>query len=188
MILLNFLWTAFKTLLTPFSWDIISWMKSWDWQLLLVLVPCTNRYYQVSRRTTKCLIQLFFNYQLTVTLKCWQHVHPETLVWSDEFDTLDESKWTHLVTTHPLVRLWRIVYISWHLDTIQDDFQYYRNHRSNSWVSEGALHVMPTLTASEYGEDFLHNGCIDLNKEVSELSPPGTCHLSNYCSAPWFHF
>ena len=77
---------------------------------------------------------------------------------------------------------------TWHLSTIQDDFQYYRNHRSNSWVSEGALHVMPTLTASEYGEDFLHNGCIDLNKEVSELSPPGTCHLSNYCSAPWFHF
>ena len=54
------------------------------------------------------------------------------------------------------------------LDTIQDDFQYYRNHRSNSWVSEGALHVMPTLTAMEYGEDFLYNGCIDLNKEVSE--------------------
>ena len=72
---------------------------------------------------------------------------------------------------------------TWHLATIQDDFQYYRNHRSNSWVSEGALHVMPTLTASEYGEDFLHNGCIDLNKEVSELSQPGTCHLS-----PWFHF
>ena len=70
-----------------------------------------------------------------------------------------------------------------YLATIQDDFQYYRNHRSNSWVSEGALHVMPTLTASEYGEDFLHNGCIDLNKEVRELSQSGTCHLSNYCSA-----
>lgn len=55
-----------------------------------------------------------------------------------------------------------------YLDTIQDDFQYYRNHRSNSWVSEGALHVMPTLTAMEYGEDFLYNGCIDLNNEVSE--------------------
>ena len=30
-------------------------------------------------------------------------VHPETLVWSDEFDHLDESKWQHLVTTYPLV-------------------------------------------------------------------------------------
>ena len=30
-------------------------------------------------------------------------VHPESLVWSDEFDHLDESKWQHLVTTYPLV-------------------------------------------------------------------------------------
>jgi len=78
-------------------------------------------------------------------------VLPETLVWSDEFDSLDESKWEHLVTTYPL-----------------EDFQYYRNHRSNSWVSEGALHVMPTLTSLEYGEDFLYNGCIDLNQENPE--------------------
>ena len=154
----------------------------------LTTASCVSSLYQlvpVSRKTTNAQFNYFSTYQFTVTLKCWQHVHPETLVWSDEFDTLDESKWTHLVTTHPLVRLWRIVYSTpdIYLDTIQDDFQYYRNHRSNSWVSEGALHVMPTLTASEYGEDFLHNGCIDLNKEVSELSQPGTCHLS-----PWFHF
>lgn len=32
-------------------------------------------------------------------------VYPETLVWSDEFDILDESKWEHLVTTYPLVWL-----------------------------------------------------------------------------------
>ena len=56
-----------------------------------------------------------------------------------------------------------------YLDTIQDDFQYYRNHRSNSWASEGALHIMPTLTAMEFGEDFLYNGCIDLNNEVGEV-------------------
>ena len=55
---------------------------------------------------------------------------------------------------------------------IQKDFQYYRNHRSNSWVSEGALHLMPTLTATEYGEDFLYNGCIDLNTEGSS---PAKC-------------
>ena len=57
-----------------------------------------------------------------------------------------------------------------YLATFQDDFQYYRNHRSNSWVSEGALHVMPTLTALEYGDDFLYNGCIDLNTEVVEAA------------------
>ena len=27
---------------------------------------------------------------------------------------------------------------------------------------------MPTLTALEYGEDFLYSGCIDLNQEVSK--------------------
>ena len=26
-----------------------------------------------------------------------------TLIWSDEFDSLDESKWSHEVTTYPLV-------------------------------------------------------------------------------------
>ena len=28
----------------------------------------------------------------------------ESLVWSDEFDTLDDEIWSHLVTTYPLVR------------------------------------------------------------------------------------
>ena len=56
------------------------------------------------------------------------------------------------------------------MNICEDDFQYYRNHRSNSWVSEGALHVMPTLTALEYGEDFLYSGCIDLNQEVSSTT------------------
>ena len=42
-------------------------------------------------------------------------VLPETLVWSDEFDSLDESKWEHLVTTYPLVRpLWKM-WLSRHL-------------------------------------------------------------------------
>ena len=27
----------------------------------------------------------------------------EELFWSDEFEFLDESKWTHLVSTYPLV-------------------------------------------------------------------------------------
>ena len=29
----------------------------------------------------------------------------EKLVWSDEFDVLDEDKWSHLVTTYPLVNI-----------------------------------------------------------------------------------
>ena len=38
--------------------------------------------------------------------------HPESLVWSDEFDTLDESKWWHMVSTHPLVS-WGMSHDTW---------------------------------------------------------------------------
>jgi len=80
----------------------------------------------------------------------------ESLVWSDEFDTLDDEIWSHLVTTYPL-----------------DDFQYYRNNRANSWVSDGYLHMMPTLTAAEYGEDFLYSGKLDLTTE----NPDHPCNI-----------
>ena len=40
----------------------------------------------------------------------------EKLVWSDEFDTVDEGKWKHLVT-------------AW--DGGNREFQYYRNSRTN---------------------------------------------------------
>ena len=33
-----------------------------------------------------------------------QPSRPETLIWSDEFDTLDEDKWEHLVSTYPQAR------------------------------------------------------------------------------------
>ena len=72
----------------------------------------------------------------------------ERLVWSDEFERLDEKKWSHLVTTHP-----------------PEDFQYYRDNRANSWVRGGHLHIMPTLTGLEYGEQFLYSGTLDLRRE-----------------------
>ena len=80
----------------------------------------------------------------------------ERLVWSDEFDSLDESKWSHLVTTYPL-----------------EDFQYYRNNRANSWVSDGQLHLMASLTAREYGEVFLSRGKLDLLSE----DPAQPCNI-----------
>ena len=79
----------------------------------------------------------------------------ERLVWSDEFDLLDEDKWSHLVTTHP-----------------PEDFQYYRNSRANSWVSQGQLHIMPTVTALEVGEEVLYSGTLDLLTE----DPPCNIH------------
>ena len=95
---------------------------------------------------------------MNIILSCWltliassELARSERLIWSDEFDVLDETKWSHLVTTYPL-----------------EDFQYYRNNRANSWVSDGRLHIMPTPTAMEYGEDFLYTGTLDLNTEDPE--------------------
>ena len=85
-------------------------------------------------------------------------VTPQRLVWSDEFEFLDSAKWSHLVTTHP-----------------PQDFQYYRNNRANSWVSEGQLHLMASLTAQEYGEEFLTRGHLDLLTE----DPAQPCNISS---------
>ena len=88
-------------------------------------------------------------------------VTPQRLVWSDEFEFLDETKWSHLVTTHP-----------------REDFQYYRNNRANSWVSSGLLHLMPSLTGREYGESFLYTGRLDLQTE--DPGRPCNIHYSRH--------
>jgi hypothetical protein len=74
----------------------------------------------------------------------------EHLVWSDEFDRLDESKWQHFVTG------WR---------GGNGEFQYYRNNRTNSYVKDGVLYIKPTLTSDQYGEDFLYKGKLNLRSE-----------------------
>ncbi|XP_069695954.1 beta-1,3-glucan-binding protein-like [Periplaneta americana] len=80
-------------------------------------------------------------------------VTSETIIWQDEFDTLDLSKWNHLVS-------------AWSGGNAE--FQMYRNDRKNSYVRDGFLYLKPTLTADEYGEDLLYNGSLsypDCNKE-----------------------
>ena len=47
-----------------------------------------------------------------------QPSRPETLIWADEFDTLDEDKWEHLVSTYPQARTSRYLLsllLLWHL-------------------------------------------------------------------------
>ena len=86
----------------------------------------------------------------------------DTLVWQEEFDSLDESTWEHFVTG------WR---------GGNHEFQYYRNNRKNSYVRDGILYIVPTLTADEYGEDFLYNGQLDLRPEGcnDEMNIDGGC-------------
>jgi len=69
------------------------------------------------------------------------------LIFNEEFDELDESRWTHYVSGNRGG--------NW-------EFQYYRNNAKNSYVKNGLLHIVPTLTADEYGEDFIYNGELNL--------------------------
>ena len=59
------------------------------------------------------------------------------------------------------------------VSAFQEDFQYYRNNRANSWTSDGHLNIMPTLTAADYGEDFLYSGRLDLTSE----DPDHPCNI-----------
>merc|ERR1712215_330697 len=94
---------------------------------------------------TMLLLQLLLCTILTILS------YSRTLLWQDEFQFLDQTKWVHLVTTYP-----------------QDNFHYTRDNRANSWVANGHLHLMPTLTADQYGEEFLFSGELDLFEEDTE--------------------
>ena len=72
------------------------------------------------------------------------------LIFDEEFDTIDESRWTHWVSG------WRGG--NW-------EFQYYRNNWKNSYTKDGHLFIKPSLTAEEFGEDFLYNGELSLWEE-----------------------
>jgi hypothetical protein len=61
----------------------------------------------------------------------------ETLVFEDNFDTLDMSRWQHELTMGGGG--------NW-------EFEWYNNNRTNSYVKDGVLYLLPTLTADYLGE------------------------------------
>ena len=42
---------------------------------------------------------------------------------------------------------------------------------NTSYVKNGILYIKPTLTADRFGEQFLFNGTLDLNKEGCNVYP-----------------
>ncbi|KAJ9598215.1 hypothetical protein L9F63_011098 [Diploptera punctata] len=46
------------------------------------------------------------------------------------------------------------------MERSNQEFQYYRNNRKNSYVRDGILYIKPTLVADEKGEDFLYSGTL----------------------------
>lgn len=78
------------------------------------------------------------------------------LIFEEEFDEFDFSKWEHENTLAGGG--------NW-------EFQWYTNNRSNSFVEGGNLHIVPTLTADEFGEAFLTSG----NLNVHGGAPADAC-------------
>jgi beta-glucanase (GH16 family) len=69
--------------------------------------------------------------------------HTEKLVFSDDFNKLDFKKWKHDLTMSGGG--------NW-------EFELYHNNRTNSYVKNGSLYILPTLTSDRIGEANLHSG------------------------------
>lgn len=74
------------------------------------------------------------------------------LIFEDNFDSLDQSKWQHEVTLGGGG--------NW-------EFQWYLNSRDNSFSKNGNLHIKPRLTSDYFGEAFLSSGRVQI--------PPNEC-------------
>lgn len=70
------------------------------------------------------------------------------LIFEETFDDFDFSKWEHENTLAGGG--------NW-------EFQWYANNRSNSYVEDGRLHIVPTLMADEFGEGFLSSGNLNVH-------------------------
>ena len=71
-------------------------------------------------------------------------VSSEKLIWSDEFEFLDFSKWKHEVLSNFIIFIYSAQITmsgggNW-------EFEYYMNNRSNSYTRNSVLYIKPTLT------------------------------------------
>ena len=71
----------------------------------------------------------------------------DTLVFEDDFNTLDFSKWQHEVTLGGGG--------NW-------EFEWYSNNRTNSFVQDGVLYLQPTLTQDAIGLDTMMTGDVNI--------------------------
>eukprot|EP00299_Pterocystis_sp_00344_P009834 c4263_g1_i1.p1 GENE.c4263_g1_i1~~c4263_g1_i1.p1 ORF type:complete len:358 (+),score=84.79 c4263_g1_i1:46-1119(+) len=77
------------------------------------------------------------------------HLSGRTLIFSDDFNTLNHTVWSHEITMSGGG--------NW-------EFEYYTNNRSNSFVHDGVLHIRPTLTADRIGlAQVVNGGSLDLS-------------------------
>ena len=91
----------------------------------------------------------------------FQYASAETLIFTEDFNTLNFKTWEHESTLGGGG--------NW-------EFEWYVNNRSNSYVKEGVLHIMPTLTEDAIGHQAMMTG--DVN--IWGGSPADMCTGNNF--------
>lgn len=83
------------------------------------------------------------------------------LIFSDDFDKLDLSKWQYEVTAS---------------GGGNGEFEYYTSHSNNSYVRDGVLFLRPTLTSDRFGEAAVESGyTLNLWAEGCTTNDNGGC-------------
>lgn len=72
------------------------------------------------------------------------------LIFEENFDTFDLSKWQHAVTM---------------AGGGNYQFNWVVNDRNNTYVSGGKLHIRPTLTDDVFGPGFVNSGTVEIPAE-----------------------
>lgn len=90
------------------------------------------------------------------------------LVFEDNFDSLDLSKWSQDVNLvggllrnnaffFDFIIYFMIIYLGHN-----GEFQWYSNDKRNSYTENGNLHIKPTYTSEIFGEEFLSSGRVSI--------------------------
>jgi len=87
------------------------------------------------------------NYALGVLFTLLGTASADTLIWEDQFNFLDFSKWSHEITMSGGG--------NW-------EFEWYTNNRTNSFVEDGVLYLQPTLMRDNIGDSALHTADINI--------------------------
>lgn len=77
-----------------------------------------------------------------------EYFRPGELIFEENFDAFDLDTWNHAKTMAGGG--------NW-------EFQYYNNNRTNSYVEDGNLHIVPTFTADEEDDSWLYTGTMNIN-------------------------
>jgi len=111
---------------------------SWAWKNLETTGPNTNSQPTHTSSTSRKNVPVDAKPGVPTTNHLGQ-----TLVFSDEFDSLNMSTWSHEVTMGGGG--------NW-------EFEYYTNNRTNSYTKNGVLYLRPTLTSDVIGDAAVVNG------------------------------